>query len=185
MKSYFLNIFVLNFLIFINFTGFLFANPIQPGPLSYEEIQKAMILSKPGDVIELGEGIFEFEDGLSLDIDNVTILGEGINKTILSFKNQKSGAEGLMITSNGVILKDFAVEDTIGDAIVVKDGRFGPYITDGKVNVSLKGNLKEFRKVCKSMSNCFSSPLVVKSFYDAMSERMTNEIILYAGINYE
>ena len=120
MKSYFLNIFVLNFLIFINFTGFLFANPIQPGPLSYEEIQKAMILSKPGDVIELGEGIFEFEDGLSLDIDNVTISGEGINKTILSFKNQKSGAEGLMITSNGVILKDFAVEDTIGDAIVVK-----------------------------------------------------------------
>ena len=50
---------------------------------------------------------------------------------------------------------------------------------------SLKGNLKEFRKVCKSMSNCFSSPLVVKSFYDAMSERMTNEIILYAGIIYE
>tara|TARA_R110000822_G_scaffold21353_2_gene67696 strand:- start:580 stop:963 length:384 start_codon:yes stop_codon:yes gene_type:complete len=50
---------------------------------------------------------------------------------------------------------------------------------------SLKGNLKEFRKVCKSMSNCFSSPLVVKSFYDAMSERMTIEIILYAGIEYE
>ena len=67
-----------------------------------------------------GEGVFEFEDGLSLDINNVTISGEGINKTILSFKNQKSGAEGLMITSNGVILKDFAVEDTIGDAIVVK-----------------------------------------------------------------
>jgi DNA topoisomerase-1 len=36
---------------------------------------------------------------------------------------------------------------TIGDhpeskkTIVVKDGRFGPYITDGKVNVSLKGSL--------------------------------------------
>ena len=36
---------------------------------------------------------------------------------------------------------------TIGDhpeskkSIVVKDGRFGPYITDGKVNVSLKGSL--------------------------------------------
>ena len=32
------------------------------------EIQKALILSKPGDIIKLGEGVFEFEDGLSLDI---------------------------------------------------------------------------------------------------------------------
>ena len=120
MRNFFLKIIFLNFLIFINLTGSLFSNTIQPGPLSYEEIQKALILSKPGDIIKLGEGVFEFEDGLSLDINNVTISGEGINKTILSFKNQKSGAEGLMITSNGVILKDFAVEDTIVDAIVVK-----------------------------------------------------------------
>ena len=113
MKNFLLKITLLNFLIFINLTGSLLSNTIQPGPLSYEEIQKALILSKPGDIIRLGEGIFEFEDGLSLDINNVTILGEGINKTILSFKNQKSGAEGLMITSNGVTLKDFAVEDTL------------------------------------------------------------------------
>lgn len=123
MKNFLLKITLLNFLIFINLTGSLLSNTIQPGPLSYEEIQKALILSKPGDIIRLGEGIFEFEDGLSLDINNVTILGEGINKTILSFKNQKSGAEGLMITSNGVTLKDFAVEDTIGDAIVVKGAK--------------------------------------------------------------
>jgi len=49
---------------------------------------------------------------------------------------------------------------------------------------SLKGNLKEFNRVCKSMSNCFSSPLVVKSFYEAMSERMITQISLYAGIKY-
>ncbi len=28
-----------------------------------------------------------------------------------------------------------------GESLVVKDGRFGPYLTDGKVNVSLKGDL--------------------------------------------
>jgi DNA topoisomerase-1 len=28
-----------------------------------------------------------------------------------------------------------------GESLVVKDGRFGPYITDGKVNVSLKRDL--------------------------------------------
>jgi parallel beta-helix repeat protein len=123
MKKEFSHILILNFFIFLSLTGSLFSNTIQPGPLSYEEIQRALILSKPGDTIELAEGFFEFEDGLSLDIDNVTISGEGINKTILSFKNQKSGAEGLMITSSGVTLKDFAVEDTIGDAIVVKGAK--------------------------------------------------------------
>ena len=120
MKKEFSHILILTFFIFLSLTGSVFSNTIQPGPLSYEEIQRALILSQPGDIIELAEGLFEFEDGLSLDIDNVTISGQGINKTILSFKNQKSGAEGLMITSSGVTLKDFAVEDTIGDAIVVK-----------------------------------------------------------------
>lgn len=140
MRNFFLKIIFLNFLIFINLTGSLFSNTIQPGPLSYEEIQKALILSKPGDIIKLGEGVFEFEDGLSLDINNVTISGEGINKTILSFKNQKSGAEGLMITSNGVILKDFAVEDTIGDAIVVKGAKGISFI---RVRTEWKGGPKE------------------------------------------
>ena len=140
MRNFFLKIIFLNFLIFINLTGSLFSNTIQPGPLSYEEIQKALILSKPGDIIKLGEGVFEFEDGLSLDINNVTISGEGINKTILSFKNQKSGAEGLMITSNGVILKDFAVEDTIGDAIVVKGAKGISFI---RVRTEWTGGPKE------------------------------------------
>jgi len=140
MRNFFLKIIFLNFLIFINLTGSLFSNTIQPGPLSYEEIQKALILSKPGNIIKLGEGVFEFEDGLSLDINNVTISGEGINKTILSFKNQKSGAEGLMITSNGVILKDFAVEDTIGDAIVVKGAKGISFI---RVRTEWTGGPKE------------------------------------------
>jgi hypothetical protein len=55
-EKFFFKYFLLNFLIFINLTGSLFSNTIQPGPLSYEEIQKALILSKPGDIIKLGEG---------------------------------------------------------------------------------------------------------------------------------
>ena len=119
MKKKFYKI-LLNFIFLIILTNQAASETIKPGPLSYEEIQTALIFAKPGDIIDLDEGIFYFEDGLSLSVDNVTIQGKGMDKTILSFKNQKSGAEGLMITSNKVVLKDFAIEDTIGDAIVVK-----------------------------------------------------------------
>ena len=119
MKKKFYKI-LLNFIFLIILTNQAASEKIKPGPLSYEEIQTALIFAKPGDIIDLDEGIFYFEDGLSLNVDDVTIQGKGMNKTILSFKNQKSGAEGLMITSNKVVLKDFAIEDTVGDAIVVK-----------------------------------------------------------------
>ena len=107
------------FVIFIS--NFLYGKVIiDPGPDAYDRIQEALILAKPNDNIHLSSGYYELEDGLSLDINNVTISGDGLDKTILSFKNQKSGAEGLLVTSDGVTLRDFAVEDTIGDAIVVK-----------------------------------------------------------------
>src|SRR5262249_21724578 len=54
---------------------------------------------------------------LSLDVDGVVIQGAGKDRTILSFKDQISGAQGLLVTSNGVTIRDIAVEDTPGDAI--------------------------------------------------------------------
>ena len=92
---------------------------IGPSINSQEQVQEALILAKPGDTINLEEGLYQFEDGLSLDIDNVTIIGAGMDKTVLSFADQKSGAQGLLVTSNGVILKDFAIEDAKGDALKV------------------------------------------------------------------
>ena len=90
---------------------------IEPGPEVQFELQEALILAEPGQVIELAEGIYEMTMGLSLDIDGVTIRGAGMDKTILSFKEQDAGSEGLLITSDNVTLEDFAVEDTRGDAI--------------------------------------------------------------------
>ncbi|MCH7910819.1 MAG: right-handed parallel beta-helix repeat-containing protein [Candidatus Hydrogenedentes bacterium] len=92
---------------------------LTPGPNAQEAVQEALILAEPGQVIELGAGVFEFTRGLSLDVDNVTLRGQGMDKTILSFKNQTAGSEGLSVTSDGVTLQDFAVEDAIGDAIKV------------------------------------------------------------------
>ena len=92
---------------------------IGPSVNSQEQLQEALILAKPGDTIKLQEGLYQFEDGLSLDIDNVKIIGAGMDKTVLSFADQKSGAQGLLVTSDKVILKDFAIEDAKGDALKV------------------------------------------------------------------
>ena len=92
---------------------------IEPSDNSQEEVQTALIELSSGDILTLSPGIFVFEDGLSLDVDEVTVRGSGINETILDFKNQMSGAQGLLVTSDRVTLKDFAVTDAKGDAIKV------------------------------------------------------------------
>ena len=92
---------------------------IEPSDNSQEEVQTALIELSSGDILTLSPGTFIFEDGLSLDVDEVIVRGSGINKTILDFKNQMSGAQGLLVTSDRVTLKDFAVTDAKGDAIKV------------------------------------------------------------------
>lgn len=96
------------------------AAPIAPGPNVQEEIQEALILAEEGDVVELAAGTFHLKSTLSLDVDNVTVRGAGIDRTILSFKGQDAGSEGFTVTSNGTVLQDFAVEDAVGDAIKTK-----------------------------------------------------------------
>ena len=44
---------------------------ISPSNNSQEEIQEALILAEPGDVIKLSEGFYELMHGLSLDVDDV------------------------------------------------------------------------------------------------------------------
>ena len=90
-----------------------------PSENSSEKIQEALIEMQPGDVLTLEPGEYFLEDGISLDIDDVIFEGSGINDTILNFGNQISGAQGLLVTSDGVTLRDFAILDATGDAIKV------------------------------------------------------------------
>ena len=85
-----------------------------------DRFQEAFILAKPGDEIVLPSGFYEIADGLSIDVDDVIVSGAGLNKTILSFKKQLTGAQGLIVTSDNVTLRDFAIEDAKGDAIKAK-----------------------------------------------------------------
>ena len=92
---------------------------IEPGEDAQERLQEAMILMSEGDTLLIKAGYYNFEDGLSLDVNGVMVIGEGMGKTILDFKNQQSGAQGLLVTSDKVTLKDFAILDAKGDALKV------------------------------------------------------------------
>jgi len=107
----------------------------------YTELQEQLITAQPGDVIEIPEGVHEFDRPLSLDgISNVTLRGAGVEKSVLSFHHQKAGAEGLRITADSVTLEGFTVLDTKGDAIKLQDCAG---ITIRNVNTSWRGGADE------------------------------------------
>jgi len=93
---------------------------VEAGPDAQERLQEALILAEPGDVIEIGVGRFILTDGLSLDVDKVTVKGQGVQKSILDFTGQIGSGEGFLITSDDVVLREFAVENTKGDGIKSK-----------------------------------------------------------------
>ena len=106
--------------LFVSVPIFAAVQVIKPSENSYQEIQEALILAEPGDIIRLSAGVFSLEDSLSLDVAGVQIEGEGMSQTILDFSNQLSGAQGLSVTSDNVTLQDFAIQNAKGDAIKVK-----------------------------------------------------------------
>ena len=89
----------------------------------YKNIQSRLILAENGEVINLPEGKFYLSRSLwGENLNNVTIKGEGIDKTILSFEKQIEGAEGIkIVNSTDIKLLDFTVENSKGDLIKVED----------------------------------------------------------------
>jgi len=87
------------------------------------KVQEALINAEPHDVIEFGEGKFDFTATLSLeDVERVTIRGKGIDKTILNFGDLKAGTggEGILVKADHFTIEDLSVEDTPADGIKVE-----------------------------------------------------------------
>jgi len=97
---------------------------IAPGAAAQKEAQEALILAEPGDVIEFGEGKFDFDGTLSLDgVESVTVRGMGMDKTFLNFAHVQAGkgGEGLKVKADQFTIEDLTIEDTPGDAIKLQD----------------------------------------------------------------
>ena len=91
-------------------------------PKFTDTFRLALEQAKPGDVITVPAGTFEFDRSLVLNTDGVTIRGAGMDQSVLTFKNQKVGAEGLSVSASDFTIEDLAIEDTIGDALKVNEG---------------------------------------------------------------
>ena len=90
-----------------------------------KNLQTQFIMAADGDTIDLPEGNFMFTKSLTMDgKKNILIRGRGIDKTVLSWKNQTEGAEGIRV-SNGfnIVMEDFTVQDAKGDNLKVNDTR--------------------------------------------------------------
>jgi parallel beta-helix repeat protein len=92
---------------------------IQPGPDAQDMILTALLEAQPKDTIFIRAGTYEIDGQLSLQVDDVTIQGEGKDRTILSFANQTSGAEGLLVQANRFTIEGIGLEDSPGDLIKV------------------------------------------------------------------
>ncbi|MEY3338065.1 MAG: hypothetical protein RL245_1057 [Pseudomonadota bacterium] len=86
------------------------------------ELQSRLIDAKPGEIIEIPAGRYVLDRSLSLRVSGVTIRGAGMNETVLSFKGQKVGAEGLLVNASDFTLENLAIEDTRGDGVKVNEG---------------------------------------------------------------
>lgn len=84
-----------------------------------KKLQRLFVSATDNSTIELPEGTFQLNVSLWLDgKKNVIIKGRGMDKTILNFTNQVSGAEGIKVTNGqNITLQDLTVQDTKGDAI--------------------------------------------------------------------
>ena len=81
--------------------------------------QTQLIMADDGSTIDLDAGTFTFTGSLSLqDKKRIVIRGKGIDKTILSFKGQTDGAEGLRVSNaEDIVIENLTVQDSKGDGI--------------------------------------------------------------------
>ena len=84
-----------------------------------QHLQEQLLDAKPGSVITIPAGKYALTRSLSLTADGVTIRGAGIDKTVLSYAHQVSGAEGMLVTGDDFTLEDLTLQNSKGDALKI------------------------------------------------------------------
>jgi parallel beta-helix repeat protein len=87
-----------------------------------KKLQEQLLDAKPGSVVEIPAGHYHLDRGLSLRVNGVTVRGAGMEQTILSFRDQVAGPEGLLAQASDFTIENLTIEDTKGDALKINSG---------------------------------------------------------------
>lgn len=144
-----------------------------------EKIVEAIILAKDGDVIDIPEGFYSFKTQLILDNkNNIHIKGRGMDKTVLSFRELKTGGEGVKLVGNNILIEDLSIEDAPGDGI---KSQHADGITFRRINVtwtngdkSKNGTYAIYPVQCKNVliDECIASHSKDAGIYVGQSENI-------------
>ncbi len=105
---------------FLSFVALSFASFTALAQADFQKkLQRQLIMAEDGATITIDAGTYSVSGSLSLEgKKNIIVRGAGMDKTILSFKSQTDGAEGLRVSNaENILLENLTVQDAKGDAI--------------------------------------------------------------------
>ncbi|WP_194774423.1 parallel beta-helix domain-containing protein [Pararhodonellum marinum] len=109
-------------------------NLLRASEAAVEKLIEDFILVEDGGTISIPEGFYALKTQLILDNKKtITIQGAGMDKTVLSFRDLKSGGEGVKLSGQNIKIENLTIEDAPGDGVKAQhcDG-----ITFRKINVT-------------------------------------------------
>lgn len=144
-----------------------------------EKVIESFILAEDGDIVEIPAGFYNIKTQLILDNKkDVTIKGAGMAETVLSFRELKTGGEGIKLVGQNIKIEDLSIEDAPGDGIKSQhcDG-----ITFRRINVtwtngdkSKNGTYAIYPVQCKNVmiDECIASHSKDAGIYVGQSENI-------------
>ncbi|SMD06554.1 parallel beta-helix domain-containing protein [Pedobacter africanus] len=93
-------------------------------PGDEQKIAEAFLSIKDSTELVLKQGTYQFDNLSIAQVKQVLIRGEGYDKTILDFKAQSQGGEGIRVTDvNGFTIDGMTIRDSKGDLLKINKSR--------------------------------------------------------------
>jgi parallel beta-helix repeat protein len=119
------NLFVISYLILQTMTFSAYAREIRISVANFEaDLNNAIDTADSKTKIIMPAGTFIMQNEVLIDRPGISLIGQGPEKTVLTFKNQKAGPQGILATKDRITFQGFAVEDSFGNGIKVFGAKY-------------------------------------------------------------